>query len=156
MLYAFTAREATLPETLTGLTPILLDEAERFDAVARRIVQTHGTGLGDYAIAAARRVGIAEIEFPVVLSGGVLRHWSRLLPDAVMDRMRQEASVIERPSSGREPALGALAMALRSAGITATGDHMARMTETMPPKDFFSTISSPPSADIAGYTRRPS
>src|SRR3712207_5167121 len=88
VLHLFTRREGQRPTQLGGLARVLLDEASNGDAPARRIVEEHGASLGDYALAAARRVGIEGTPFTLVLAGGVLRHAARLLPDAIVARVR--------------------------------------------------------------------
>src|SRR5579863_1642299 len=58
VLHLFTNRLKPAPRNVSQLTPILLDEALEGDIVARRIVEEHGQALGNYALAAARIVGI--------------------------------------------------------------------------------------------------
>lgn len=74
LLHLLTARDHPRPSNLLHLTRILLDQAHEGDPAARRIVVERGQLLGDYALAAARQVGIVESSFPLVLAGGVLRH----------------------------------------------------------------------------------
>src|SRR5438270_3880055 len=88
VLHLFTSRMQRPPINIGLLTPILLDEAQAGDSVARQIVEEHGRALGNYALAAARRVGIEGTAFTLVLAGGVLRHPSALLADAIIERVR--------------------------------------------------------------------
>lgn len=54
---------------------------------ARRIVTSHGAPLGEYAIIAARKVGLLPAPFTLVLTGGVLRHPSPVLRNALVARV---------------------------------------------------------------------
>jgi hypothetical protein len=80
--------------------------------VARAIVVEHGTGLGLFASAGARQVGIGDEPFRLALTGGLLRHSSPLLPDAIVAAVRERHPAVERVPPRFEPAVGALLMAL--------------------------------------------
>ena len=79
LLYLFTNRTKRIKKDLDGLTPMLLDEAEAGDPLARSIVREHGSALANYVQVAARRVGLESTAFALVLAGGVFRHTSSLL-----------------------------------------------------------------------------
>jgi len=142
ILHALTARDRRpMPIDLTGrVARALLDEAERGDAMARRIVREHGALLGDYAVVAARQVGLGGDSFPLVLTGGVLRHRSPLLSEAIVARVRLEA-VEARPIASRfEPAVGALFLALEDAGVVVDDDLLERsVMPTLPPDTLYHT-----------------
>ena len=118
VLHILTARGSDHParRKVAGLARVLLDVAESGDLAAREIVGRHGASLGDYALAAARQVGIGSVSFALVLSGGVLRHESRLLTDALVERVQATSPGVEPAFSPFEPAAGALFMALESRG----------------------------------------
>ena len=138
VLHLFTARPRAAPPT-GPLARVLLDEANHGDAAAYHIVLSHGAMLGDYANAAARKVGIAGEPFTLVLSGGVLRHPSRLLADALIAQVRV-ASPGARPIFSRfEPVTGALFMALEAAGVQIDQTVTDRLSTTLPPAAFFAT-----------------
>lgn len=139
VLHAFTARLGTPPTTVAGLTRVLLDEAERGDATARRVILEHGDALGDYALAAARRVGIEATPFTLVLAGGVLRHPSRLLADALVARARASSPEVRAVNSRFEPAVGALLLALEAAGARIDESLLERLTTTLPPSQLYLT-----------------
>src|SRR5436305_7690532 len=63
VLHLFTGRMQRPPINIGLLAPILLDEAHAVDSVARQIVEEHGSMLGNYALAAARCVGIEGTAF---------------------------------------------------------------------------------------------
>jgi N-acetylglucosamine kinase-like BadF-type ATPase len=117
VLHARTARGAERP-IIDGLAAVVLDEAARGDAVARRIVHAHGRELADYALAAGRKVGIELQEpFALVLTGGVFRHEGRELRDAVVSRVRRSAPNVIVGKRTHPPVVGALRLAFRDLGI---------------------------------------
>ncbi len=122
-----------------GLARVLMDEAAAGDAVARRIVREQGSLLGDYAVAAARRVGIAGTPFPLVLTGGVFRHPGCDLPDAVIARVHASSPGVQPIRSRFEPAIGAVLLALETAGVPADDEVRARLAATAPAPCFFAT-----------------
>src|SRR6266480_728030 len=88
VLHLFTSRAKRTPSRVDQLTPILLDEAQAGDSVASRVVQEHGRALGNFALAAARQVGIEGTTFTLVLAGGVFRHPSTVLEQVIIERVR--------------------------------------------------------------------
>ena len=139
VLHLFTRREGQRPTQLGGLARVLLDEASNGDAPARRIVEEHGASLGDYALAAARRVGLEGTPFTLVLAGGVLRHPARLLPNAIVARVRTTSPDVRPVESRFEPAVGALFLALEAAGVSIDEALLARLIPTLPPSALFAT-----------------
>jgi N-acetylglucosamine kinase-like BadF-type ATPase len=100
------------------LAPVLLDIAATGDTEALRIVTAHGASLGRTALAAARRVGIPlDGPFPLALTGGLLRHPSTLLPDAIAAEVRAGAAEVNVLRPRLEPVVGALLLAFDSAGL---------------------------------------
>jgi N-acetylglucosamine kinase-like BadF-type ATPase len=107
LLYAFT-RVGGLPPSEPGrFADAVLDEAEAGDEVARRIVETAGSRLGDYARVCADRTGQLGAPFPLVLCGGVLRHPSPLLRASIYQRVPAGAPIYPDV----EPVVGALLLA---------------------------------------------
>lgn len=137
-LHRCTARGKPHPP-VTPLAKVLLDVADEGDAVARRIVIEHGHALGDYALVAARKVGIEREPFYLVLSGGVMRHPSSLLPNAVIERVCQFAPDVRPVRSEFEPAIGAAMLALEAIGITIEAAVTQRLRATMLPHTLFDT-----------------
>jgi N-acetylglucosamine kinase-like BadF-type ATPase len=122
-----------------GLSKVLFDTAQAGDPTAQQIVREHGSDLGDYALAAARRVGIEKLPFTLVLAGGVLRHPSRLLPEALIARVQALAPGANPVYSTFEPAVGALLLAYEAAGTSVDASVLARLAETMPESSLFAT-----------------
>lgn len=124
---------------VSGLARVLLDAAAKGDETARRIVREHGEALGDYALAAARRMGILDVPFTLALLGGVLRHPSPLLPDALVARVQATCPQAKPLFSPFEPAVGALFLALEAAGVVVDEQVLARVTATLPNATLFET-----------------
>ncbi len=139
VLHLFTSRAKRSPSRVDQLTPILLDEAQAGDSVASRVVQEHGIALGDYALAAARRVGIEGTAFTLVLAGGVFRHPSTVLEQAIIERVRSTSPDV-RPTYCRfEPVIGVLFTALEAAGSVVDGTLLDKLIPTIPDPALFST-----------------
>ncbi len=139
VLHLFTSRTKRTPSRVDQLTPILLDEAQAGDSVALRVVQEHGRALGDYALAAARRVGIEGTAFTLVLAGGVFRHRSSLLADTIIEKVRTTSPDV-RPTRCRfEPVIGVLFTALEAAGGAVDEDLLDKLILTIPAPTLFST-----------------
>ena len=139
ILHKYTAREPYPPEHIDGLAPLLLDEAEGGDLLARQIVLEHGRALGNYAIVAARRVGLKGTPFSLVLAGGVLRHPSTLLADTIIERVRTTSRGVRPTRSRFEPIVGVLFSALEAAGVAVNDELLARLIPTMPSSELFAT-----------------
>jgi N-acetylglucosamine kinase-like BadF-type ATPase len=139
VLHQFTARDVARPANEPQLARVLLDEAAAGDATARRLVREHGAALGDYALAAARHVGIENTPFTLVLAGGVLRHPTRLLHEALIARVRSSSPDVLVVDSRFGPVVGALLLSLETAGIMIDESLLARLTPTLPPAAFFAT-----------------
>jgi N-acetylglucosamine kinase-like BadF-type ATPase len=130
LLYIFHNRRHPAPGGLDRLAPILLDEAETGDEVALGVVREHGAALGDIALAAARRVEIEHTPFHLVLAGGVFRHPSMALEEAIVARVRLAAPGVHPVRTTQEPIIGVLMQALTLAGTVvdpATRDRLIKM-----------------------------
>ncbi len=138
-LYEFTKRDKAPTARLTRLTRVLLSEAEAGDATAHGIVEAHGRALGDYALAAARRVGLGAQPYSLVLAGGVLRHPSSVLKDALVNRVSERHALVRVVKSRFEPAIGALIIAFQEAGIVVDAPLLDTLTATSPPEVLFET-----------------
>ncbi len=138
-LHLYTARAKPHPSRWAGLTRTLLDEAEKGDGVARHIVAAHARALGDYALVAARRVGIETVPFSLVLTGGVFRHSSTLLTDALVARVLEATPDVRVLRSQLEPVFGALILALQETGCEVGASTLETLRRSSPPPGFFAT-----------------
>ena len=139
LLHAFTARAAPLGAAEAGgAARVLLDEAERGDEVACGLVRQHAEALGEYAVVAARKVGLEDEPFPLVLTGGVMRHPGPLLKDGIVRRVRRDLPGAIYQKSDLEPVGGAVCIALGALGHYDTKAR-ATLRETLPRAHFYMT-----------------
>jgi N-acetylglucosamine kinase-like BadF-type ATPase len=139
VLHAFTARGSILNNhDVGGLARVMLDEAECGDALARTIVTEHARSLGDYALVAIRNVGLIEQTFPLVLTGGVMRHPSPILKDALVAHVRQKAAHATLQTIDFEPVGGAVCIALGALGCH-TPEVRTLLQQTLPEASFYTT-----------------
>ena len=139
VLHQLTARVREPGPDVGGLARALLDEAAAGDATARRLAAAHGASLGDYALVAARKVGLEREPFTLVLAGGVLRHRSDVLPAAVVERVRRDAPGVRAMISRFEPVVGAALLALEDMGVKVDAALLDRLAESLPPAALFET-----------------
>jgi N-acetylglucosamine kinase-like BadF-type ATPase len=139
VLHRMTARVRPPDPDLGRLARALLDEATAGDSAAVRLVKQHGSALGDYAVVAARRVGIEHTQFTMVMAGGVLRHPSPVLRTALVERVRAAAPGVQPVMSRFEPVAGAVLLALEAAGVNIDAPLLDRMAASLPPAPLFAT-----------------
>lgn len=108
LLYALTRERLRLP----AVAPLVVAAAEAGDAVARGILIDVGTELGAAAGLVARRLGLDDGPFEVVLAGGVLAAANPFLLDALEGTLLERApSAVIVPLTG-PPVVGAALMGL--------------------------------------------
>lgn len=139
ILHQLTGRNLPRPEQRRQLVRTLFDAADSGDPAACQIVISHGKALGDYAIVAARKVGLLEQPFDLVLTGGVLRHPSPLLRGALVERVREAAPGGRAIHSRFEPVAGAVFLALDALQINTDALLLERFEKTLPGEAFFLT-----------------
>jgi N-acetylglucosamine kinase-like BadF-type ATPase len=141
VLHLFNTRGQAQPASakVSQLSRVLLDAACGGDPAARAIVLEHGTALGDYAIAAARQVGIEGTAFTLALAAGVFRHECKLLAEALIARVRATSPGVVPVYSRFEPAVGAVLVALQAAGVAPGEEVLARLAATLPEASLFAT-----------------
>ncbi len=123
--------------TMSALAPLVFDAAAEGDSAARSIIDDTGRIAADFIGAAARKVGLKLDETAVVLAGGLFRHESDLLGEAIRRHAQVPPARLVR--NHNEPALGALMLALEAAGIAITPTVAARIEITQPPASMFAT-----------------
>jgi N-acetylglucosamine kinase-like BadF-type ATPase len=139
VLHRTTARNQPPNPDLGPLARVLLDLAEAGDETARRIVRQHGAALGEYALVAARQVGLEQTSFTLVMAGGVLRHPSPLLKTALVEQVRAAVPGVRPVMSPFEPVVGAVLLALEAAGVRPEEALLARLSASLPPAALFAT-----------------
>ena len=121
----------------TGLARLLLDAAAEGDEPARLEVASAAVTLGEYAWVAACKVSLQK-PFPLVLAGGVLRHPSSLLREALIKQVQTRLPHAHPVLAPFEPVVGALLLALEAAPGTNL-PNTEGLAETLPEAAFFST-----------------
>ncbi|THF86327.1 hypothetical protein E7T09_12910 [Deinococcus sp. KSM4-11] len=138
LLHRMTGRTQPPVPNLGRLARALLDEADAGDSTSRRIAVRHGEALGDYALAAARQVGLRG-GYRLVTSGGVMRHPSTLLHSALVQRVQVGHPDVTWQASALEPACGAALLAAELHGTRITGEQYATLAATAPHAQVFET-----------------
>lgn len=140
VLHARTARGSSLPlAAVAGLARVVLDAAADGDDGARALVRAEGRTLADYALAAARQVGLAGGPFELFLTGGVFRHPSPLLPAAIAERLRELAPGVAPRRAAAEPVVGAALLGLERAGVTVGEAQLERLRAGLADRSLFAT-----------------
>jgi len=139
VLHLYHNRLRPAPVSVDHLTPMLLDEAHAGDLVAQRVVQEHGAALGDIAIVAARRVGIEELAYPLVLAGGVFRHPTTLLQESIVERVAGVSPAVRLIRSPHEPIVGVLLEALLAAGVEIDEALQSHLLASIPASELIGT-----------------
>ena len=138
LLHSLTRRDRRPPRRLGRLARILLDEAEGGDPTSLKLVRFQGQALGDYALAAARQVELSG-PYTLVTSGGVMRHSSRVLIDALMERVQSVHPQVQWQASRHEPVFGALLLALELAQVPVDAALLSQLEATCPDESVFRT-----------------
>lgn len=126
------------PLPLGPLARVLLDEAQAADTVSLTLVQQHGRALGEYALAAARQVGLKD-NYLLVTSGGVMRHPSPILREAMLECVRASHRQVRWQGSSHEPVIGAVLLSLEHLDVPVSAAVFQRLGDTCPPVTFFET-----------------
>ena len=132
VLHRFHNRQRPEPEHVGQLTPLLLDEAAAGDEVALNLVREHGVGLGKIALVGMRAVGLGAIPCPLVLAGGVFRHPTSVLEDAIVATIRALSPDVRPMRSPAEPVVGVVLQALSEAGVTLDQSLRGRVMAEIP------------------------
>ncbi len=131
-LHRFTARARLSAAVVGPVVRGLLTTAEAADPVALGVVDRHGTGLGEVAAAAARRVGIAEKAYALAFCGGLARSGAEVLLEAAVAAVRAAGQSPNRVAPRWEPAVGAVVIGLHAAGVVVRDAVAERLDETAP------------------------
>ncbi|BDI32047.1 N-acetylglucosamine kinase [Capsulimonas corticalis] len=132
LLHTLTRRHGDRPQPSGALSRTIQEVADTGDPVAVNLLRSYGEALGDYALAAARRVGIADQPFPLILAGGVLRHPAPLLAHSILGRVLEQAPRAQPGTSTRQPVEGAVVIAAEAAGITIDASFRRELAHTAP------------------------
>jgi N-acetylglucosamine kinase-like BadF-type ATPase len=137
-VHRMTRRWPRRSEDVGAVVRALFGAAEGGDPVAQWIVERHGTGIGQVAAAAARRVGIDAENYALAFCGGVARAGAGGLIAAALDAIAGAGQAPRLTAARWEPAVGAFLIALAGAGaLTDRPTLEARLDATLPPSEVF-------------------
>jgi N-acetylglucosamine kinase-like BadF-type ATPase len=109
-------------EVFPLLFPVVAAAANSEDSAAKEILFTSAIGLGNLAMIVIRRLGMKNLQFPLVKCGGVFGH-SRML-DSLLDSVLASGALRAKISRLQiSPALGAARMAARLGEPPQTAPH---------------------------------
>ncbi|MGE5827160.1 MAG: N-acetylglucosamine kinase [Micromonosporaceae bacterium] len=114
------------PARLAELSPVLFTVAEAGDRVAGEVVDRQAQEIVSLATVAARRLGLLDAPFVVVLGGGVLRARPPRLHTAVVDGIHALAPKASITVVDAPPVLGAALSALDALGATPAAHEVVR------------------------------
>lgn len=137
LLHDLTRREGKKSVENRLLIGAILDTAMAGDEAASAIVDDFSNRAGNYAIAAAKKVGFTDGGFDLIFSGGMCRHDSHLLEKKITDYVRGRFPNVTVLTSSFEPVVGALFLGFEAAGITITEKLKRTLLESMPDFSFF-------------------
>lgn len=140
MLRARVAKEIG-QQRVNALCPLIFAAAEAGDEVARAIMFKEGEILAEYVAALIRRFEMQELEFDVVLNGGVFKGQGSLLIQTVAQAIRRVAPRAHIIRARYEPAAGGLLLAYDALGLAVGDEIYHNLAQTTPDAQFFSTIA---------------
>jgi N-acetylglucosamine kinase-like BadF-type ATPase len=142
VLRRFTTRERPPADVIGKVVRELFAAAAARDARASEIVARHGTGLGEIAAAAARLVGADAEGYELAFTGGLARSGAEALIDAAVSAIASAGQRFERVAPRWPPAVGALAIALRSGQRDGSwSDVTHRLDATLPGPEVFDVLA---------------
>ncbi len=136
-VHRLTGRQRVSPGSIGAVVRALFDAADSGDLIAERIVRRHGTGIGEVAAAAARRVGIDGEPYALAFCGGVTRAGASGLVAAAVGAITTTGQTPRLTSPRWQPAVGALLIGLRAASGADERDVEIRLDATMPAAALF-------------------
>ena len=101
---------------VANMAPLVLQATEAGDLVARQILEEIGQALGATVGHVATRLGMEDLEFTVVLAGGLFRTPNRYLLDQLELGVRRTAPNASLSILSAPPVAGSVLMALELAG----------------------------------------
>lgn len=138
-LHQFKARRRQ-PLPAGAVVRALFAAARAADPVATRLLEDHGSGLGEVAATAARRVSIAAIPFALSFTGGLARAGAETLVRSAVAEVESSGLAPRVVPPRWEAAIGALVVGFQAEGSwsLATGE---RLDATRPPPKFYEILS---------------
>jgi N-acetylglucosamine kinase-like BadF-type ATPase len=103
---------------VANMAPLVLRATEAGDLVARGILEEVGQALGETAGHVGSRLGMLDLDFPVVLAGGLFRTPNRYLLDQLELGVRRQAPLAHTMLLDAPPVVGSVLIALELASST--------------------------------------
>jgi N-acetylglucosamine kinase-like BadF-type ATPase len=103
---------------VANMAPLVLQATEAGDLVARGILEEVGQALGDTAGLVGSQLEMLDLDFPVVLAGGLFRTPNRYLLDQLELGVRRKAPLAYTVLLDAPPVVGSVLMALELASST--------------------------------------
>jgi N-acetylglucosamine kinase-like BadF-type ATPase len=103
---------------VSNMAPLVLQATEAGDLVARGILEEIGQALGETAGLVGSRLGMLDLDFPVVLAGGLFRTPNRYLLDQLELGVRRAAPLAHTMLLDAPPVVGSVLIALELASST--------------------------------------
>ena len=131
---------AVRAEHNSALCPLVFTAAAQGDAVAAEIIVRHGLALAEYATAAIRRFGMADLAFDLVLAGSLFKGDGPLLIDTIQAAVlgvAPHATIDAAPNAS--PRWARSCWRMTRLGIEVTDEMRCNLAATSPGPDFFST-----------------
>jgi N-acetylglucosamine kinase-like BadF-type ATPase len=100
---------------VANMAPLVLKATEAGDLVARGILERVGQSLGETASHVGGRLGMLDLDFPVVLAGGLFRTPNRYLLDQLELGVRRQAPLARIMLLDAPPVVGSVLIALELA-----------------------------------------
>lgn len=116
-----------IEDEVENFAPLVIRAANAGDLVARDILERAGAGLGESAKLVIRKLGLADTEFEVVLSGGLVTGASRFVSDPFEVAVRKVAPRARFVHLDVPPAVGAALMALELLGSEPSPEIRSRI-----------------------------
>ena len=140
--HRFTRRDGYGRAELVRMSPVLLDEADRGDKLARQIVTRAGRAMGGQGWASAERIEVDVAGAAGVMGGGLFLHPTTVLEHAVMSELPGGVPVC----TALPPVIGAVMAAL---------DHVRRGIRRRCPQRLAGGLQRPSGhAAVQGGSRR--
>jgi N-acetylglucosamine kinase-like BadF-type ATPase len=126
---------------IASLASVTADAARAGDAVAVRLLQRAGQELAQAALAVIARLGRSEVGLPIYHTGGVFRAGALIL-DAFGAAVASRSPNSSVQAATFSPAVGALLLALRAAGVELNPQVIDQVRRTLPADALLKRIES--------------
>jgi N-acetylglucosamine kinase-like BadF-type ATPase len=114
------------------LAPLVFATAAAGDEVARALLIEAGQELGRNAVAIARKLGLLDQPFDLVLAGGTFRDPCTIFRDALIELVRASAPYVQSAPLLAAPAIGGALLAMEASGAAVGAQVRRRLVDEVP------------------------